>query len=173
MWYQRVPGCVGVKLVRQDGSLDMACRRSFPTPRVSLYRILGLSRLFPTHREFGRYNLTYLDPDETAEVDAVTRQGAERLEVGCGEKPGADERLEIDQVGIAGERRETLVGRVAEAGGSQGASLPIGEAGSLEEVEELNRVAVEHPDALISRKTGRVEQDPGGAVIQPGEERIR
>ena len=51
--------------------------------------------------------------------------------------------------------------------------MPIGEAGSLEEVEELNRVAVEHPDALISRKTGRVEQDPGGAVIQPGEERIR
>ena len=63
-------GCVGVKLVRQDGSLDMACRRSFPTPRVSLYRILGLSRMFPRHREFGRYNLTYLDPDQTAEVDA-------------------------------------------------------------------------------------------------------
>lgn len=64
-------GMVGVKLVRQDGSLDLACRRSFPTPAVSLYRMLGLSRLFPRSRTFGRYNLTYLDPDQTAEVDAV------------------------------------------------------------------------------------------------------
>lgn len=64
-------GMVGVKLVRQDGSLDLACRRSFPTPAVSLSRMLGLSRLFPRSRIFGRYNLTYLDPDQTAEVDAV------------------------------------------------------------------------------------------------------
>ena len=85
----------------------------------------------------------------------------------------ADESLEIDEVRIPGERRETLVGRVAEAGGSQRASLPIGEAGRLKEVEELNRVAVEDSDALISRKAGRVEQDPSGTVIQPGEERIR
>ncbi len=64
-------GVVGVKLVRQDSSLDLACRRSFPTPAVSLTRMLGLSRLFPRSRLFGRYNLTYLDPDQTAEVDAV------------------------------------------------------------------------------------------------------
>ena len=64
-------GVVGPKLVRPDGSLDLACRRSFPTPEVSLWRMLGLSRLFPRSRRFGRYNLTYLDPDERAEVDAV------------------------------------------------------------------------------------------------------
>ncbi len=64
-------GVVGVKLMRQDGTLDLACRRSFPTPLVSLYRMAGLSRLFPRSRTFGRYNLTYLDEDETAEVDAV------------------------------------------------------------------------------------------------------
>ncbi|MFP4343200.1 MAG: glycosyltransferase family 2 protein [Anaerolineales bacterium] len=62
---------VGPKLVRPDGSLDLACRRSFPSPEVSLYRLLGLSRLFPRSRLFGRYNLTYLDPDKVAEVDAV------------------------------------------------------------------------------------------------------
>lgn len=61
----------GPKLVRADGSLDLACRRSFPSPEVSLYRLLGLSRLFPKSRRFGRYNLTYLDPDEPAEVDSV------------------------------------------------------------------------------------------------------
>jgi N-acetylglucosaminyl-diphospho-decaprenol L-rhamnosyltransferase len=38
---------------------------------VSLYRMLGLSRLFPRSRRFGRYNLTYLDPDLPAEVDSV------------------------------------------------------------------------------------------------------
>ncbi len=64
-------GVVGPKLVRQDGSLDLACRRSFPSPEVSFYRFSGLARLFPRSRRFGRYNLTYLDPDERVEVDAV------------------------------------------------------------------------------------------------------
>jgi hypothetical protein len=63
---------VGPKLVRADGSLDLACRRSFPTPEIAFYRICGLSRLFPGSRRFGRYNLTYLDPDVETEVDALT-----------------------------------------------------------------------------------------------------
>jgi N-acetylglucosaminyl-diphospho-decaprenol L-rhamnosyltransferase len=64
-------GAAGPKLVRLDGSLDRACRRSFPTPEVSFYRMVGLSRLFPNSRRFGRYNLTYLDPDQETEVDSV------------------------------------------------------------------------------------------------------
>lgn len=64
-------GIAGPKLVLPDGSLDLACRRSFPTPEVSFYRLVGLSRLFPRSRRFGRYNLTYLDPDQVAEVDSV------------------------------------------------------------------------------------------------------
>jgi len=64
-------GIAGPKLVRPNGALDLACRRSFPTPEVSFYRIVGLSRLFPRSRRFARYNLTYLDPDAVAEVDAV------------------------------------------------------------------------------------------------------
>jgi len=64
-------GAAGPKLILPDGSLDLACRRSFPTPEVSLYRMIGLSKLFPGHPRFGRYNLTYLDPDQLAEVDSV------------------------------------------------------------------------------------------------------
>ena len=64
-------GILGPKLVRPDGDLDLACRRSFPSPEVSFYRMVGLSRLFPKSRRFGRYNLTYLDPDQEAEVDSV------------------------------------------------------------------------------------------------------
>ena len=64
-------GIAGPKLVRQDGSLDLACRRSFPTPEVSLYRMTGLGKLFPNSPRFGRYNLTCLDPDQLTEVDSV------------------------------------------------------------------------------------------------------
>jgi hypothetical protein len=64
-------GAAGPKLVRPDGSLDLACRRAFPTPEVSFYRMLGLSKLFPGSRLFGRYNMTFADPDELIEVDSV------------------------------------------------------------------------------------------------------
>ena len=64
-------GVAGPRLVRADGSLDRACRRSFPTPQVAAYRFSGLSRLFPNSPRFGRYNLTYLSPDLTTEVDSV------------------------------------------------------------------------------------------------------
>ena len=64
-------GVIGPKLLRPDGSMHLACRRSFPTPEVAFYRIAGLSRLFPTSRRFARYNLTYADPDLALEVDSV------------------------------------------------------------------------------------------------------
>ncbi len=64
-------GVVGPKVLLPDGTLDLACRRSFPTPEVSFYRMVGLARLFPRHPRFGRYNLTYLDPDRETEVDSV------------------------------------------------------------------------------------------------------
>lgn len=64
-------GAAGPKLVRLDGSLDLACRRSFPSPEISFYRMVGLSKLFPHSHRFGRYNMTYVDPDDLLEVDAV------------------------------------------------------------------------------------------------------
>lgn len=64
-------GITGCKVERANGSLDLACRRSFPTPRVAFYRMVGLSKLFPKHREFGRYNLLYLDENEAYQVDSV------------------------------------------------------------------------------------------------------
>jgi N-acetylglucosaminyl-diphospho-decaprenol L-rhamnosyltransferase len=64
-------GAAGPKLVRPNGSLDLACRRSFPSPGVAFWRLTGLSKLFPRSRTFGRYNLTYLDPDQMTELDAV------------------------------------------------------------------------------------------------------
>jgi N-acetylglucosaminyl-diphospho-decaprenol L-rhamnosyltransferase len=64
-------GAAGPKLILPSGELDLACRRSFPSPEISFYRMTGLSRLFPHHRRFGRYNLTYLSPEVETEVDSV------------------------------------------------------------------------------------------------------
>lgn len=64
-------GAVTSKLILANGKLDSACRRSFPTPSVAIPRILGLSKLFPSSKIFGKYNLTYLDENKTYEVDAI------------------------------------------------------------------------------------------------------
>jgi len=65
-------GIVGPKILNADGTLQASCRRSFPSPVVAFYRFAGLSKLFPKSKRFGRYNLTYLDPDKLSEVDAVS-----------------------------------------------------------------------------------------------------
>ncbi len=64
-------GVVGPKVVKLDGTLDLACRRAFPTPASSFFKLTGLSKLFPKSRLVAQYNLTYLRDDETAEVDSV------------------------------------------------------------------------------------------------------
>jgi GT2 family glycosyltransferase len=64
-------GIAGPRVRRPDGSLDRACRRSFPTPQVSFYRMLGLSRLFPRSRRFNAYNLEYLTEESVHPVDSV------------------------------------------------------------------------------------------------------
>ncbi len=64
-------GAVTSKLILANGRLDSACRRSFPTPSVAIPRMLGLSKLFPKSRIFGKYNLTYLDENKTHKVDAI------------------------------------------------------------------------------------------------------
>lgn len=64
-------GVVGPKVVKLDGTLDLACRRSFPTPASSFFKLTGLSKLFPRSKLVSRYNLTFLGDDETAEVDSV------------------------------------------------------------------------------------------------------
>jgi GT2 family glycosyltransferase len=66
------PGCgaAGPRLLLPTGELDLACRRSLALDAF-IYRMLGLSRLFPHSKRFGQYNLTYLSPDVETEVGAV------------------------------------------------------------------------------------------------------
>lgn len=65
-------GLAGCKILNPDGTLQLACRRSFPGPWVSFTKVTGLSSFFPKSRIFARYNLTYLDENQTYEVDAIS-----------------------------------------------------------------------------------------------------
>jgi len=65
-------GLAGCKILNSDGTLQLACRRSFAGPWTSFTKVTGLSNLFPKSKIFARYNLTYLDENKTYEVDAVS-----------------------------------------------------------------------------------------------------
>lgn len=65
-------GAAGPKILNSDGSLQLACRRAFPDPVAAFFRVTYLSRLFPRHRQFARYNMTYKDPDELLPVDGLS-----------------------------------------------------------------------------------------------------
>ena len=58
----------GVKLVRPDGRIDSSVR-SFPYPGAIAWEFIGLSKIFPKSRTFGRYRMTYFSYDEVTEVD--------------------------------------------------------------------------------------------------------
>ena len=62
----------GCKLINPDGSFQVASRRSIPTPWVAFTKIVGLSRVFPKSKLFGRYNMTYVSPDLASEVDVLS-----------------------------------------------------------------------------------------------------
>ncbi len=65
-------GLAGCKILNPDGTLQLACRRSFPGPWTSFTKVTGLSSLFPNSKLFARYNLSYLNENQTYEVDAIS-----------------------------------------------------------------------------------------------------
>jgi len=64
-------GIVGPKILLPNGQTDPACHRSFKTPMTYVYKVSGLSRLFPQSKRFGRYYLSYTKPNREMEVDSV------------------------------------------------------------------------------------------------------
>jgi len=65
-------GTVGCRILNEDGSLQWACRRSFPTIVSAVSKTIGLASLFPKSKTLASYNMTYADPDEMIEVDAIS-----------------------------------------------------------------------------------------------------
>lgn len=64
-------GISGCKVLNQDGSFQLTCRRGFPTPWASFTKLFGLQKLFPNSKLFAQYNQTFKNIDESYEIDAV------------------------------------------------------------------------------------------------------
>lgn len=64
-------GALGVKMLDGSGDFLKESKRAFPSPLTSLYKLFGLSRLFPRSRVFSRYHLGYLDENKNHEVDVL------------------------------------------------------------------------------------------------------
>ena len=65
-------GALGVKMINGKGNFLPESKRALPTPLISFYKIFGLSALFPKSKTFGKYQLTYIDKDEIAEVEVLS-----------------------------------------------------------------------------------------------------
>lgn len=65
-------GAAGVCMYTGDGSFLAESKRGFPTPVASLWKLTGLSALFPMSRTFGSYSLRYLSKDSVHHVDVLS-----------------------------------------------------------------------------------------------------
>lgn len=65
-------GALGVRMIDGKGKFLPESKRGLPTPEVALYKMTGLSGLFPKSRVFGRYHLKYLSEHETHDVDVLS-----------------------------------------------------------------------------------------------------
>ena len=63
-------GCLGCRVLMENGKLDLACRRGFPTLKNSLFKFTGLDKLFK-NRFFAGYNLLYMPEDGIYPIDCV------------------------------------------------------------------------------------------------------
>lgn len=64
-------GAVGIKMLDGRGNFLKESKRSFPAPLTSLYKLFGLSKLFPGSKVFSKYHLGYLDKNKNHEVDVL------------------------------------------------------------------------------------------------------
>lgn len=64
-------GACGIRMIDGQGKFLPESKRGLPTPEVALYKMLGLNRLFPRSKKFGKYHLGYIGEFETSEVDVL------------------------------------------------------------------------------------------------------
>lgn len=64
-------GALGIKMLDGSGRFLKESKRSFPSPLTSLFKLSGLSRLFPHSRLFSKYHLGHLDENKDHEIDVL------------------------------------------------------------------------------------------------------
>lgn len=65
-------GGLGVKMIDGTGEFLPESKRGLPTPSVAFYKIIGLTRLFPKSKRFGRYQLGHLPENATSEIEILS-----------------------------------------------------------------------------------------------------
>ncbi len=65
-------GGLGVKMIDGTGQFLPESKRGLPTPAVAFYKIIGLTRLFPRSKVFGRYHLGHLPENEAAPIEILS-----------------------------------------------------------------------------------------------------
>ena len=65
-------GGITPKVVNSSGQLQISCKRSLPTITNSLFKILGLDRIFKKNKTMSAYNLLYLNEDEINQVEVIS-----------------------------------------------------------------------------------------------------
>lgn len=65
-------GACGCKILNPDGSFAPESKRSVPTLRTAISKVLGLNSIFPKSKLFGSYYLGWIDPDEPAQIPVLS-----------------------------------------------------------------------------------------------------
>ncbi len=64
-------GAIGVRMIDGSGNYLPESKRAFPSPLASLFKLTGISLLFPRSPVFARYYLGHLDPGQIHEVEVL------------------------------------------------------------------------------------------------------
>ena len=64
-------GALGIRMIDGTGNFLKESKRAFPSPLTSLYKLTGLTMLFPRSKTFARYHLGHLSENENHEVDVL------------------------------------------------------------------------------------------------------
>ncbi len=64
-------GASGIRMIDGSGKFLKESKRAFPSPLTALYKLSGLSALFPKSKTFARYHLEYLPENENNPVDVL------------------------------------------------------------------------------------------------------
>ncbi|MEO8412094.1 MAG: glycosyltransferase [Ginsengibacter sp.] len=61
----------GIKMIDGEGKYLKESKRAFPSPLTSLYKLAGLTKLFPKSKIFSKYHLGFLDKNVNQVVDVL------------------------------------------------------------------------------------------------------
>ncbi len=65
-------GASGCKIINPDGTFALESRRSIPTPLSALWKVLGLTALFPKSKTFADYYMSWMDENKPSQVPVLS-----------------------------------------------------------------------------------------------------